>query len=92
MDLGRRLTIVLFLKLCYNIYTESKERKLLSMEKSNKYYTVYSARIAAKLRENGFDLVRMAKNTKFPKFNVFYFKNTPALRRAVEFEMGRKEN
>lgn len=49
-----------------------------------KNYTVYSLRLANELVSRGFMIVGTGVNDKNPKYNVFFFENTAAFRKALE--------
>ena len=50
----------------------------------NKDYVIYNLKIANLLINAGFEMVGSGINTKNPKYRVFYFKDTPELRAAVD--------
>lgn len=50
---------------------------------TNKLYSIYSFQKAQELLGQGFKVVNIAKNTKNSKFIVFYFEDTPELRKAL---------
>ena len=45
---------------------------------------VFSQRVAANLMLMGFKMYNISKNTKFPEKNVFYFRDCPDVRQAIE--------
>ena len=47
-------------------------------------FKVFTRRLAIKLREQGFKIVRTEVNSKKPQFDIYCFDDTPALRAAVE--------
>lgn len=49
-----------------------------------KYYTIFSQRLMSKLVAQGFVLVNMRPDERGSGRNVFYFRNSPELRQAVE--------
>lgn len=48
-----------------------------------KNYTVYSLRLANELVSRGFMIVGTGINARNPKYNVFFFENTEAFRKAL---------
>lgn len=46
-------------------------------------YTIYSKKIAFKLRELGFELVGTGINKNFPQYNTYIFKNSKELQEAL---------
>lgn len=44
---------------------------------------IFSRKLAVILQEKGFVPVRIEPNIKFPQYNVFFFRNSPALRAVV---------
>lgn len=48
-----------------------------------KHFTVFSQKLASKLKKLGFQIVDTGVNIKNPKYTVFYFENTKELRKAV---------
>ena len=50
----------------------------------NKDYVIYNLKLANLLITAGFEMVGTGINTRDPKYRVFYFKDTPELRAAVE--------
>lgn len=49
-----------------------------------KYYTIFSQKLMSKLVAQGFVLVNMRPDERGSGRNVFYFRNSPELRQAVE--------
>lgn len=49
-----------------------------------KMITIYNQRLAGTLMAKGFILVSMGQNRKNVRKNVFYFKDTPQLREAMD--------
>lgn len=49
-----------------------------------KMITIYNMRLAGTLMSKGFILVGMGQNTQNKRKNVFYFKDTPQLREAMD--------
>lgn len=49
----------------------------------NKLYIVYMPRVAAALRDLGFELVKVTANIKKPQYDVYWFEDTPKLRAAI---------
>ena len=52
--------------------------------KETKYYTIFSQKLMSELVAKGFVLVNMRQDEKGSGRNVFYFRNCPELRQAVE--------
>lgn len=48
------------------------------------YYRVYTRRLAARLRAEGFELLGIDKDYKHEGFDNFLFADTPELRAAIE--------
>ena len=46
-------------------------------------YTIFMQHIANKLESMGFNVVKMAKNNKDPRYMVYYFEDTVELREAL---------
>lgn len=46
-------------------------------------FPVFSRRITHELEKLGFEVVRIAPNDKYPGRSVYYFEETPELRKAV---------
>lgn len=46
-------------------------------------FPVFSRKLTRKLESLGFMVVKMAPNKKYPNLMVYYFEETPELRRAV---------
>lgn len=44
---------------------------------------IYSKKLALYLRKQGFELLRTDINENFPQFNVFIFKDSPDMQRAI---------
>lgn len=55
------------------MYTANKE----------KYYTVFSLKLAGYLMQRGFNLIAMGKNEKDPSRNVFFFRDSVELQDAI---------
>ena len=51
-------------------------------------YTVFKQRLANKLQSMGFRVVKMAPNRNNPKFVVYYFEDSVALRDALHELLG----
>lgn len=51
---------------------------------NNNTFKVFTKRLAIKLREQGFKIVRTEINSRKPQFDIYCFEDTPALRAAVE--------
>lgn len=51
--------------------------------KTNELYIIYMPRVAAALRDMGFEIIKVTANTKKPQYDVYWFKDTPALRKAI---------
>lgn len=49
-----------------------------------KYYSIFSQRLMAELVAKGFVLINMRPDEKGSGRNIFYFRNSPELRQAVE--------
>lgn len=49
----------------------------------NKDYVIYNLKLANLLINAGFEMVGSGINIQNPKYRVFYFKDTPELRKAV---------
>lgn len=49
----------------------------------NKLYIIYMPRVAAALREMGFNIVKVSVNIKKPQYDVYWFEDTAALRAAL---------
>lgn len=47
-------------------------------------FAVYSLRIANALANKGFQILGSRVNYKNPKFMVYFFENTPELKKAIE--------
>lgn len=47
-------------------------------------FPVFSRRVMRQLEYQGFEVVKIAPNTKFPDKSVYYFEETAALRKAVK--------
>lgn len=41
--------------------------------KKNKLYCIYTRKIAVKLRERGFKIVKTSVNQRFPQFDCYFF-------------------
>ena len=48
-----------------------------------KDYVVYSLKVANILARKGFKIKKSSINTRFPKYMVYYFADTPELRAAI---------
>ena len=48
-----------------------------------KDYVIYSLKVANALTRKGFEVKATGINTKFPKYLVYYFADTPELRAAI---------
>lgn len=46
-------------------------------------YTIFMQRVANQLEGRGFRVVKIAKNHKDPRYNVYYFEDTVELREAL---------
>lgn len=46
-------------------------------------FPVFSRKLTRKLERRGFVVVKMAQNRNFPDKTVYYFEETPELRKAV---------
>ena len=46
-------------------------------------YTIYSKKMAFKLRELGFKLLRTGINKNFPQYNTYIFENSEELQKAL---------
>lgn len=46
-------------------------------------YPVFSRRIVRELEKRGFNVVKMAPNKKYANLIVYYFEETPELRKTV---------
>ena len=53
------------------------------MEKEINYYRVYTRRLAAILRAQGFKLLGIDPDYKHPGYDNFLFEDTPELREAI---------
>lgn len=51
----------------------------------NKDYAVFSLKLANVLASKGFKITKSCVNYKHPQYMVYYFKDTPELRDAVEY-------
>ena len=49
----------------------------------NKLYIIYMPRLAAALREMGFKILKVSPNIKKPQYDVYWFEDTPELRKAI---------
>ena len=47
-------------------------------------FPVFSKRITSELEKQGFQVVRIEPNKKFPNFFVYYFEETVELRHAIQ--------
>ena len=54
------------------------------MSEEIKYYRVYTRRLAARLRAEGFQLLGIDKDYKHEGFDNYLFADTPELRAAIE--------
>lgn len=54
------------------------------------YYTVYSKKVVRELERQGFIVLIIEPNTKYPDRSVYKFEDTPALRRAIQPLINRK--
>ena len=43
----------------------------------NKLYIIYMPRVAAALRELGFEIVKTTPNNRKPQYDVYWFDDTP---------------
>ena len=50
---------------------------------SENLYIVYMPRIAAALKDMGFQIVKVSANIKKPQYDVYWFNDTPELRAAI---------
>lgn len=50
----------------------------------SKDYAIFSLRVANILANKGFKIINSRVNYKDPKYMVYYFEDTPALRNALE--------
>ena len=46
-------------------------------------YTVFSRRVANELEKQGFEIIKMERNTKNEKYLVYYFEDTVEFRKAL---------
>ena len=67
------------MKMALNKYS-NKNRRRKNMKKD---YVVYSLKVANILARKGFKIKKSSINTKFPKYMVYYFADTPELRAAI---------
>ena len=49
----------------------------------NKLYIIYMPRLAAALREMGFKIIKVSPNIKKPQYDVYWFEDTEAFRKAI---------
>ena len=58
----------------------------------NKLYIIYMPRVAAALRELGFEIVKVVPNRKKPQYDVYWFEDTIKFREAIPraVEMAKK--
>ena len=49
----------------------------------DKLYIIYMPRVAAALRDMGFEIIKITANTKKPQYDVYWFKDTDELRKAI---------
>ena len=58
----------------------------------NKLYIIYMPRVAAALRELGFNIVKVCPNQKKPQYDVYWFEDTQDFRNAIPkaVEMAKK--
>lgn len=48
-----------------------------------KLYIIYMPRVAAALRELGFQIIKVTPNFRKPQYDVYWFEDTPALHEAI---------
>ena len=46
-------------------------------------YPVFTRRVAFRLEMQGFKVIKIQPNKKEPQYNVYYFKDTPELHKAL---------
>ena len=46
-------------------------------------YTIYTKKLAYKLRESGFKLLRTGINKNFPQYDTYIFEDTEQLQKAI---------
>lgn len=61
------------------------------MANEPKIFHCYSAQLASLLRRSGFEIIGTRINTRYPKFDVFLFYETPKLLAIVENYCNRKK-
>jgi hypothetical protein len=49
----------------------------------NNLYIIYMPRVAAALRELGFQIIKITPNKRKPQYDVYWFEDTPAFRAAI---------
>lgn len=49
-----------------------------------KLYPIFSRRIVRELEKRGFFAVKIAPNRRFPELQVYYFEETPELRKTAQ--------
>lgn len=49
----------------------------------NKLYIIYMPRVAAALRELGFNIIKTTPNQKKPQYDVYWFNDTKEFREAI---------
>lgn len=54
---------------------------------NNKTYTIFTVRLASKLQDMGFKLVGTGINFQQPKYKVFFFEDSEALRDALKEDL-----
>lgn len=55
-------------------------------------YIIFTQRIAGTLMTEGFRLLRIESNRKYPKLHVFIFEDSKALRQALDKKHSQKSN
>lgn len=70
--------------LVFGVFFACKNKKRGKQMNETKYYTIFSQRLMSKLVAQGFVLVNMRPDERGSGRNVFYFRNSPELRQAVE--------
>ena len=56
----------------------------------DKEYIIYTRRLAAELREQGFKFLRLGVNKNFPQFNTYIFENSKELQLAIKAASNKK--
>ena len=54
------------------------------------YYVIYSKKVARELEKQGFVVLKVEPNTKYPERVVYKFEDTAELRRAIQPLINRK--